>query len=161
MSDWFTYWKVIFVRNDIHRRLITTFFFNVAKFSASSGKLHEGSFYLRNYGALASTALQIKNVISPLGKEACCTYGTHFRTIPRCRFSFWKTTTWNSRTREVAAIDICNYAKSIANVFFWVLKLLLNMNWTEWMKGICHEWAWGRHFSPSRPGDTYLKLSSQ
>ena len=30
-----------------------------------------------------------------------------------------------------------------------------------WMKGICHIWSRGRHFSPSMPGDRYLKLSSQ
>ena len=30
------------------------------------------------------------------------------------------------------------------------------------MKGICHIWSrGGRHFSPSLPGDRYLKLSSQ
>ena len=38
---------------------------------------------------------------------------------------------------------------------------MLNMNRVEWMKGICHIWARGRHFSPSMPGDRYLKLSSQ
>ena len=35
------------------------------------------------------------------------------------------------------------------------------MNRVEWMKGICHIWSKGRHFSPSMPGDRYLKLSSQ
>ena len=29
------------------------------------------------------------------------------------------------------------------------------------MKGICHRWSRGRHFSPSMPGDRYLKLRSQ
>ena len=29
------------------------------------------------------------------------------------------------------------------------------------MKGICHLWSRGRHFSPSLPGDRYLKLDSQ
>ena len=29
------------------------------------------------------------------------------------------------------------------------------------MKGICNIWSRGRHFSPSLPGDRYLKLSSQ
>ena len=33
--------------------------------------------------------------------------------------------------------------------------------WVEWMKRICHLWSRGRHFSPSLPGDRYLKLSSQ
>ena len=28
------------------------------------------------------------------------------------------------------------------------------------MKGICHIWSRGRHFSPSLPGDRYLKVSS-
>ena len=32
---------------------------------------------------------------------------------------------------------------------------------TEWMKGICLEWSRGRHFSPSLPGDRYLKLGSK
>ena len=44
------------------------------------------SYYLRNYRALASATPQIKNIISPLGKEACCTCDTHFRIIPLCRF---------------------------------------------------------------------------
>ena len=35
------------------------------------------------------------------------------------------------------------------------------MNRVELMKGICHIWSRGRHFSPSMPGDRYLKLSSQ
>ena len=35
------------------------------------------------------------------------------------------------------------------------------MNRVEWMKGICHTWSRGRHFSPSLPGDRYLNLSSQ
>ena len=29
------------------------------------------------------------------------------------------------------------------------------------MKGVCHIWSRGRHFSPSLPGNRYLKLSSQ
>ena len=29
------------------------------------------------------------------------------------------------------------------------------------MKGICLEWSRGRHFSPSLPGDRYLKLGSK
>ena len=29
------------------------------------------------------------------------------------------------------------------------------------MKGICHLWSRGRHFSPSLPGDRYLKFDSQ
>ena len=35
------------------------------------------------------------------------------------------------------------------------------INRVEWMKGICHLWSRGRHFSPSLPGDRYLKLCSQ
>ena len=35
------------------------------------------------------------------------------------------------------------------------------MNGAEWMKGMCHIWSRGRHFSPSMPGDRYLKLSPQ
>ena len=29
------------------------------------------------------------------------------------------------------------------------------------MKGICHKWSRGRHFSPSMPGNRYLKLGSK
>ena len=29
------------------------------------------------------------------------------------------------------------------------------------MKGICHKWSRGRHFSPSLPGDRYLNLGSK
>ena len=29
------------------------------------------------------------------------------------------------------------------------------------MKGFCHVWSRGRHFSPSLPGDRYLKLGSK
>ena len=35
------------------------------------------------------------------------------------------------------------------------------MNRTDWMKGICLMWSRGRHFSPSLPGDRYLKLGSK
>ena len=47
------------------------------------------------------------------------------------------------------------------NTVLYLWKLLLVMNRVEWMKGICHIWSRGRHFSPSMPGDRYLKLSSQ
>ena len=46
-------------------------------------------------------------------------------------------------------------------VLLYISKLLLSINRTEWMKGICHIWSRGRHFSPSLPGNRYLKLSSQ
>ena len=39
--------------------------------------------------------------------------------------------------------------------------MLLIMVGAEWMKGICHMWSRGRHFSPSLPEDRYLKLSPQ
>ena len=35
------------------------------------------------------------------------------------------------------------------------------INRDEWTKGICHVWSRGRHFSPSLPGDRYLKLGSK
>ena len=44
-------------------------------------------------------------------------------------------------------------------IYIW--KLLNVRNWTEWMKGICHIWSRGRHFSPSLPGDRYLNLGSK
>ena len=40
-------------------------------------------------------------------------------------------------------------------------KLLPVMNRAEWMKGICQIRSRGRHFSPSLPGDRYLKLGSK
>ena len=43
----------------------------------------------------------------------------------------------------------------------YIYKLLVNKSGAEWMKGICHIWSRGRHFSPSMPGDRYLKLSPQ
>ena len=39
--------------------------------------------------------------------------------------------------------------------------MLESMNRVESKKGICHVWSRGRHFSPSLPGDRYLKLSSK
>ena len=44
-------------------------------------------------------------------------------------------------------------------IYIW--KLLITTNWTKWMKGICHIWSRGRHFSPSLPGDRYLNLGSK
>ena len=43
----------------------------------------------------------------------------------------------------------------------YIEKLVLIKSRIEWMKGICQMWSRGRHFSPSTPGDRYLKLSSQ
>ena len=43
----------------------------------------------------------------------------------------------------------------------YIQKLPWIINRTEWMKGICHVWSRGRHFSPSLPGNRYLKLGSQ
>ena len=31
----------------------------------------------------------------------------------------------------------------------------------EWTKGFCHVWSRDRRFSPSLPGDRYLKLGSK
>ena len=45
--------------------------------------------------------------------------------------------------------------------FLYIQKLLLTNNRSEWMKGICHIWSRGRHFSPSLPGDRYLNLGSK
>ena len=42
----------------------------------------------------------------------------------------------------------------------YIQKWLVIRDWTEWMKGICHTWSRGRHFSPSLPGDRYLNLGS-
>ena len=47
------------------------------------------------------------------------------------------------------------------NTFIYIWKWLVTRNWTEWMKGICRIWSRGRHFSPSMPGDRYLKLGSK
>ena len=51
---------------------------------------------------------------------------------------------------------------SCTKLFYISEAGLLNIrNRTEWMKGVCHRWSGGRYFSPSLPGDRYLKLSSQ
>ena len=51
--------------------------------------------------------------------------------------------------------------RSKENTELFKYQLLLVMNRAEWMKGICHIWSRGRHFSPSMPGDRYLKLGSK
>ena len=51
--------------------------------------------------------------------------------------------------------------EEITRTLGYIYKFLLVMNRVEWMNGICHIWSRGRHFSPSLPGDRYLKLSSQ
>ena len=43
----------------------------------------------------------------------------------------------------------------------YISKLFHVRNRSEWMKGICPIWFRGRHFSPSLPGDRYLKLGSK
>ena len=43
----------------------------------------------------------------------------------------------------------------------YIEKLLITKYRFEWMKGICLIWSRGRHFSPSLPGDRYLKLGSK
>ena len=46
-------------------------------------------------------------------------------------------------------------------ILIHIEKLLYITYRSEWMKGICLEWSRGRHFSPSLPGDRYLKLGSK
>ena len=41
------------------------------------------------------------------------------------------------------------------------IEIATNKKRAEWMKGICHMWSRGRHFSPSLPGDRYLNLGSK
>ena len=47
------------------------------------------------------------------------------------------------------------------HVVIYIRKLLVITGRIEWMKGICHIWSRGRHFSPSLPGDRYLNLGSK
>ena len=47
------------------------------------------------------------------------------------------------------------------STLIYIQKWLVNIYRTEWMKGICHIRSRGRHFSPSLPGDRYLKLGSK
>ena len=56
----------------------------------------------------------------------------------------------------------CTYhmGEITGNTLIYIQKWLIARNWTEWMKGICHTWSRGRHFSPSLPGDRYLNLGS-
>ena len=46
-------------------------------------------------------------------------------------------------------------------MLLYIYELLLVIYRAEWMKGFCHVWSRGRHFSPSLPGDRYLKLGSK
>ena len=46
------------------------------------------------------------------------------------------------------------------NTVLYIWELLLFIYRAEWMKGVCHKWSRGRHFSPSLPGDRYLNLGS-
>ena len=46
-------------------------------------------------------------------------------------------------------------------MLLYIQELLPIINRAGWMKGICHVWSRGRHFSPSLPGDRYLKLGSK
>ena len=46
-------------------------------------------------------------------------------------------------------------------IIVYIEKLFHVRNRSEWMKGICPIWSRGRHFSPSLPGDRYLKLASK
>ena len=39
--------------------------------------------------------------------------------------------------------------------------ILYIVYWLQWMKGICHTWYTGLHFSPSLPGDRYQKIRSK
>ena len=56
----------------------------------------------------------------------------------------------------------CTYhmGEITGNTLIYIQKWLVFRDWTEWMKGICHTWSRGRHFSPSLPGDRYLNLGS-
>ena len=56
-------------------------------------------------------------------------------------------------------LDLPHGGKSL-KIIPYIYKLQLLMGRAEWMKGICHIWSRGRHFSPSLPGDRYLKLGS-
>ena len=46
-------------------------------------------------------------------------------------------------------------------MLLYIYELLPVVNRAEWTKGFCHVWSRGRHFSPSLPGDRYLKLGSK
>ena len=46
-------------------------------------------------------------------------------------------------------------------MLFYIQELLPIIYRAEWTKGFCHAWSRGRHFSPSLPGDRYLKLGSK
>ena len=46
-------------------------------------------------------------------------------------------------------------------MLLYIWELLPILYRAEWTKGFCHVWSRGRHFSPSLPGDRYLKLISK
>ena len=46
-------------------------------------------------------------------------------------------------------------------MLLYIWQLLPNTYRAEWTKGFCHIWSRDRHFSPSLPGDRYLKLGSK
>ena len=56
----------------------------------------------------------------------------------------------------------CTYhmGEITGNTLIYIQKWLVIRDWTEWMKGMCHTWSRGRHFSPSLPGDRYLNLGA-
>ena len=83
-------------------------------------------------------------------------YGTQGNNTPSLEMSVF--------ARAHAQLSNCNAATNARTYHMeGITRTLVYINRAEWMKGICHIWSRGRHFSPSLPAgdDRYLKLSPQ
>ena len=54
-----------------------------------------------------------------------------------------------------------SYIHTYIHTYIHMWKLLPILYRVEWTKGFCYVWSRGRHFSPSLPGNRYLKLGSK
>lgn len=66
----------------------------------------------------------------------------------------------SNRQRTETNLSVPHWGNN-CNTVTYIWKLLATMNGAEWMKRTCHKWSRGRNFSPSMPGDRYLKHSPQ
>ena len=74
----------------------------------------------------------------------------------------WKSSFWKAHARLPNTYRFTYHLEGITGTLWYIyLDVIVIWNWTEWMKGICHVWSRGRHFSPSLPGDRYLNLGSK
>ena len=74
---------------------------------------------------------------------------------------FWKAHARLLNTHHTKTYLSVPLGRKNRHILIYIWKLLVILNWIEWMKGACHIWSRGRHFSSSLPGDRYLKLGSK